>query len=247
MPPPPSVTYLKNENIMCYSAFPKPFFDEAKERVSKGDVQTAKIAGKAGGWDDALIQGGSMYMMRCGQKPAGSGFLVLDIDVHGTEMAEKEFFRLHTALRDTTGCIIRTPSGGLHYYYRIPEGMDWGVERKCESITIGGTEYDTSRAGEGRLDILSTGIGVILPGSTYTFDKKDYVYEYFKGTSLADASPVPAYLIQTFNNRPGMTLKAKRTLKSVPPPAGKTAPTPPTPPGGLGGLGGVFAALFGTA
>lgn len=228
----PSVTlFLKEADTLCYTAYPSPFFDESKKRVSKGGVRTEKIAKLPGTWDDSVMRDDApCYMMRCGAKPEGSGFLVLDVDVHGSEKAEVEFMKLHNFLVNTTGCVVRTPSGGLHYYYKIPEGMNWGVERKCESIMCRGTEYDTTRLGEGRLDILATGIGVLLPGSTYRYNNRDYVYEYFKGQSLADAWPVPECLIKTFNEREKMKTKSFRLKAKV------TTPSPPTPPVGLGAV-----------
>jgi hypothetical protein len=224
----PTLEYLKTHDILGYSATFKPFYDEGKQRVNKGLHSTIPIAKLDGSWrPDTIKSNMPGLMMRCGAKPHGSGFLVLDIDIHGGEVAEKEFMLLHKTLEPVTGCIVRTGSGGLHYYYRMPEGMDWDVERKVDSIDIGGITYNTSKNDEGRLDILGTGIGVFLPGTTYTHDGTIYDYKFIKGSSLADAKPPPAYLASALDAR-----KKKPAAK-----AKKTPPTAPTPPGGLGALG----------
>lgn len=53
-----------------------------------------------------------------------AGFFVLDIDVHKAELKQSiEFFEKFFGVDLSKTLYVKTPSGGLHYYLRIPEGF----------------------------------------------------------------------------------------------------------------------------
>ena len=223
---PPIVRFCEDNNILCYSASCSPFFDENKNRISKGNLSTVPIKTRPGGWDTSAIRTtDSCYMFRCGAKPSGSGYLVIDLDINGDEQVEIVFYDFYERIWADCSCIVRTASGGQHLYYRIPEGMNWTKELNIDDITIGGVSYDT----HGKLDIIATGGGVLLPGSSFQFQKKKHEYSFLKGESIADAGLLPSYLVSAFNERRIMAQLPKK-IAPPPPNAGKIPPSPPSPP-----------------
>jgi hypothetical protein len=217
--------YFQEQNTLIYSGALKPFFNEAKNRIDKGGAPTESIKGHDGTYDSTKINPKhSAWLTRCGAKPNGSGFVVIDIDIKGGQTVEKDFAQLHCFLAGKCQCIVRTGSGGYHYYYRMPEGVDWQVERNIDSLsfdTMGGTQtFDCKN----QVDLLAGGIGVYLPGTSFTHDGQTYEYTYVKG-SLAEAGPVPDNIAQHFASREGMVPAKKRVVKT----AKKTAPGATTP------------------
>jgi len=235
------VQFCRDNNILAYSAaFPKPFFDEGKNRVSKGNPFTVKHKHLPGTWDDSSIRPEhTALMFRTGAvtaTPRGSGFLVMDFDVKGGDNVMDVFGDLIEKLREHEPLMVRTGSGGAHLYYRIPPGLTWTKELNLDSITLDGVTYDT----KGQLDILAGGGSVFLPGSYYTYEGQRFAYTAMEGTSLADAPLLPEYLIQAFNSRATMTgnpPSRKSTDASITAVLAlatprETAPTAPTPPVG---------------
>lgn len=199
---PPILDYLKANNILAYSASCKPFYDESKERVSKGELYSMKQKHLPGAWDESAInKQHNLMMFRCGAKPNGSGFIVMDFDVRGDEDVMDKNKALMEALQKYHPYVAYTGSGGVHLYFKVPDGLNWTKELNLDSITIDGVTYDT----HGQLDIIASGGGVILPGSTYTFKGETYTYEGHPDESLADADVLPQALIDCFNSRTIMT------------------------------------------
>ena len=121
MPPPsirklPIVGWLKENDILCYSAEMSGGFDKGKERVCKGEMRTMPIKGRKGGWEaDAIDDEHNGVMMRLGARPEASGFLAVDIDTRGDETAESVCPTLWKQLYPLCEYVVRTGSGGACY------------------------------------------------------------------------------------------------------------------------------------
>lgn len=239
-----SQDFCKASNILCYSAKLTPCFDKKKNRVSKGDVFTTPQKHLSGVYDDsAITPGHNGLMFRCGSRPQASGFIALDIDVNGSEKAEDLFPELLERLTTECGLIVRTASGGLHLYWRLPEGVkynkvlkmkmflgfitavgkdgsvpkwpeDFGDEYEYQDLKDGHESYRFLKDAEGRLDILSGGSGIFLPGTHYTFEGKTYEYTPIKGTGLADATLLPDFIAEEFADIPDMKPPEQRVKLS---------------------------------
>jgi len=194
----PSVIYCQQNNLLCYSAHAHPFFDDKKGRVSKGKefvkgddgFRTVPVKGLVGWSPDAIKKndkGYTMVMMKTGSE---SGKIVIDLDIVGGKSAEDTFgWDLLTKLTDECGYVVKTGSGGYHYYFDIPDGKKW--KRKMNVETFAG--FDT----KGQLDILADGGGVILEGSHYTFQNIKYEYiQQMVGNTLDDITEMPDWLVE---------------------------------------------------
>lgn len=233
----PVAVWLKQEDTLCYSAYLKGGFDKEKGRITKGDMMTSPIKGRKGGWEDnAFDAQHNAVMMRCGPKPAASGFIAVDIDTRHDETGETVCPTLWNQLEPLCRCIVRTPSNGVHMYWRLPAGKSWTKELNFKQMVLGGVEHDT----KGQVDILADGGGIILPGSTFKHQGVEYEYEYMKGC-LADADEVPQILADFFNTRPIMTgtpappsekrvITLKKPASAAPLETAPSAPTAPAPP-----------------
>ena len=152
----PSVIFCQQNNLLCYSAHASPFFDEKKGRVSKGKefakgedgFRTVPVKGLVGWSPDAIKKndkGYTMFMMKTGSE---SGKIVIDLDINGGKSAEQTFGKdLLLKLSEDCGYVVKTGSGGYHYYFDIPEGKKWkGEERRGER---GESRPGQARRGEG--------------------------------------------------------------------------------------------------
>ena len=224
---PPIVSVCESNDILCYSAKFKPYFNAEKGRVDKGFAGTKPHKACGGGWDIKMlgdeVDGYTGYMMRTGLRPSGSGYIVIDLDIKGGEKVSERYRDFLEALNDGVPVPVATPSGGLHLYYKLPEGCKWTKELNIQDIEIDGVTYNCG----GGLDILSEGGGILLPGSHYSFkgDKKEYQYVY-EGVDITSAGELPQKLIDCFNKRECMTGAKKITLAN----ALETAPSATIPP-----------------
>ena len=228
----PVVCYLEDNDILCYGATMIPCFDKEKGRISKGQLETIPIKERSGRWEkDTVPKGRNGIMMRLGARCPGdaqmnSGFLAVDIDTRNDETAETAVPSLWAALEPLCSCIVRTPSGGAHMYWRVPEGKRWKKALNLESITLDGVSHDT----KGRVDVISGGGGILLPGSWFNYQGVRYEYEFMKGTSLADATLVPLPLIDFFDTNDIMCERKRIKLKRPAPSAQQPAAPLQTPP-----------------
>ena len=102
-----------------------------------------------------------------------SGFLVVDVDVHGVESGFTAFDRARSAgLVDAWGWLTRTPSGGLHAYFPAVRG----VEQRCWQVPAA------------HIDFRGDGGYVIAPPSRITIDGKSRRYELI---AVAQHKPRP--------------------------------------------------------
>jgi hypothetical protein len=76
------------------------------------------------------------------------------------------------------------------------------------------------------MDIIASGGGILLPGSSYSYKGTKYEYKYIEGT-MDDAGLLPSYLVDAFNKRPIMVGDKKKPAAAAPP---KIPPIPTTPP-----------------
>jgi hypothetical protein len=112
--------------------------------------------------------------------PGSAGLLVVDIDVKGEvdghdalDILERE----HGKLPDTRTAL--TPSGGVHYYYRVPEGETFG----------------NRRVGEGGIDIRADKGYVIAPPSSICG-------KWYRWTNSIKAAPLPDDWVELLRERP---------------------------------------------
>jgi P4 family phage/plasmid primase-like protien len=231
MPPPsirklPIVGWLKENDILCYSAEMSGGFDKGKERVCKGEMRTVAIKGRKGGWEaDAIDDEHNGVMMRLGARPEASGFLAVDIDTRGDETAESVCPTLWKQLYPLCEYVVRTGSGGAHLFWRLPAGKAWKKELNFDEMVIDGITHKT----KGQVDVLAGGGGILLAGSSYRHKGLDYKYVLEKGTSLDDVTEVPPILAAFFESR--SIMRGEGSEKPPPRPAPlESPPTAPIPP-----------------
>ena len=236
MPPPPptylpslpAANYLEDNNILCYSARLEGKWDDGKGRVKKDISRVTPTKEHPGTWDETCIrEGDNAIMMRMGAKVEGdklmnSGFIAVDLDVRGGEVAEDAFPELWALLEPLCECVVRTPSGGAHLYWKVPAGKSWTKELNIKQMVIDGQEFNC----DGRVDVLANGTPIFLPGSEYIYKKEEFKYAYEKG-KLEDATILPAILIDAFDARDKMCGRKGNPPRSAEPP-----PRPPAVPAG---------------
>ena len=199
----PSVMWCEKNDLVCYSAFPKPYFDEEKQRVSKGKDE--RVDGKQVGFRTMPNKeyktfskntfakpeaGWTMVMTRTGSE---TGLFVIDVDVKGSgEEAENpaDILGEETVKRLEEDChyAVKTGSGGGHFYFRLPEGRSWVKHMNCE--TFMGVDV------KGQVDMLCDGHGIILAGSHYTFQGNTYTYEAVGESTPDDITEMPDWLVE---------------------------------------------------
>lgn len=142
------------------------------QNAATADAATAK------GWFDNLVLDGVEYppchtaalVLTGAPLPGGGYLLVLDVDVKAGKDGRVSLFQ-HTCIEGDLpdGPVVRTPSGGLHYYFRA-------FKRYRQSI---------GKLGVG-LDIKCAGGYVVAPGA----QKPSGVYRWEVGKS-PDQEPIP--------------------------------------------------------
>jgi len=204
----PAVVYLQQNNILCYSAHADPIFDEGKGRVVKGlkrlegqkfPTGFSTVAGVSGvkGWNDKYInKEDPQWTLAMCQVGRDSGFIIIDLDINGEETVEETFPKeMLDRLHESCMYVVESGSKGLHFYYRMPEeGTLWTIKKNAMEFA----GYDV----KGQLDVLANGIGVILPGSYYKFQKHTYLYKVLSKkedgseSTLDDVGEMPDWLIE---------------------------------------------------
>jgi len=166
-----TVLWCESENKCCYSAFPVPYYDDGKGRVSKGEAGKFKTMPNKGITtyqpDKTINPDWTMVMTRCGKE---TGLFIVDIDVKGGETPiDIVGEELLTRLFNDCSYKVRTGSGGLHAYFKLPEGKSWVKKMNCEEFM--GVDV------KGQVDMLCDGHGVILAGSYYKYKGETYSYD----------------------------------------------------------------------
>lgn len=202
-----SVMWCEKNDLVCYSAYAKPYWDDAKGRVSKGKEERDAEGKMIGfrtmpnktykGWGGKALfadpsKGWTMMMTRTGGE---TRLFVIDIDIRGSgdeaqtpaDVVGEEVFERLTA---DCGFGVKTGSGGAHLYYRIPEGYTpWVKKMNLETF------FDVDV--KGQVDILCDGHGIILPGSYYKYQGNTFTYEPADpATTMDDIRDMPDWLIE---------------------------------------------------
>lgn len=125
-----------------------------------------------GEWDYLRLSGyltsqpGAGIGVVCGER--SGGLLVIDVDVHGTDgvASLRDFIARRGALPDTA--MVHTPSGGLHLWYKVPDGTE--VPRNMVSPSLG-------------MDVRGEGGYVAAPPT----ELPNGAYRFAEGRSLGEA------------------------------------------------------------
>lgn len=172
--------FCKVQNIPITSIATSPSFSNEKRRVIKGTGATHK------NWNETDFNPNFINKLSFGsEKPSAwminirkAGFFVIDIDVMGESSAEEVMvFEAYTMLFDLSKYIVKTGSGGIHFYFKIPEGIDSNNLKSQINIDSLKCWLQDKNAS---IDILTDKI--IIEGSSYKFEEKDYIYENLKGS-----------------------------------------------------------------
>jgi hypothetical protein len=121
------------------------------------------------------------------------GLLVVDVDVKSG--GDDAYAKLDMLEGFSDTLVARTPSGGRHVYYRLPEGHP-------------GVPNSVGQLGSG-LDIRSTSGYVVAPGSTT--EAGEYVWD-----RQADIQPAPEWLVQRCGTFMGRERAEKLNIMDVP-------------------------------
>lgn len=177
--------FCKNNNVPMTAVKCNPHYDEKKGRVTKGngichsgwkekgrfEVKNTKTTP---GTDDKA----TMWMMSL----KTAKMYVIDIDVIGNKKAvdimKPEYY---SKLYDCSKYVIETGSGGLHFYFKVPEtSLKLTLKTKVEDCNDWFIEGES-----GSVDFIFDAI--ITEGSTYTYNNKQYKYINIKqGSSIED-------------------------------------------------------------
>lgn len=178
-------SYCKTYNVPITAVKCSPNFDEKKGRVSKGNALCHT------GWKDKSHYNAdhatitpftdntpaTMWMIYL--EPLR--FFVIDIDVKGNKKA-KDVLKpeQYDNFYNSSSYVVETGSGGLHFYYKLPEDFK-GKQRDFVGIL-----NDFFKEGEtGGVDIIMK--AVITEKSAYSHEGKRYSYTALKG-SIQDVS-----------------------------------------------------------
>lgn len=185
------IDYAKKNNIAMSAVQCYPTFSEKKGRVTKG--QTIPHVG----WnkDDDDDESGKLKkrFMKSKVDKTNKGdvakcwviqlrqskMYVIDVDTLNGKKAEDVLFKeAYDALYEKCQYIVRTGSGGLHFYFKIGDEHETvNFKTKTKSAHFSQCLEDVDN---GDIDILFDSI--ITEGSSYTLDNKHYNYECIKGS-----------------------------------------------------------------
>jgi hypothetical protein len=119
--------------------------------------------------------------------PGGSGLLVLDVDVKKGAGGLESLASLEAQHGPLPACpVVETPSGGLHYYFRVPAGRTF--DNKTGSLPKG-------------IDVRSASGYVVAPPSWSVAEKKAYRWREGAGLDLGFPE-MPAWLVDALTPKP---------------------------------------------
>lgn len=198
--------FCRSNNIQLTAVRLSPHYDEKKGRISKGGAVSYPKWKDKGRYEDKHVrftpltkeerendevakpaQAWLMYIKK-------AGLFVIDFDVHHPSPS----FRIEDAINgwdeffERASYVVRTGSGGIHVYMKIPE-LDDGDQVKnitnCEAMreALIHPDYHDKVS----IDIIVDCI--IVEGSRYYHDGVEYAYKAMKGT-IDNVQPIPAIL-----------------------------------------------------
>lgn len=172
--------YCKSNNIPLTSVVCTPQYDDKKGRITKGSTICNVGWNKKSRYNEKHVTETpssadiipTMWMMNL----ESARMFVIDIDVKDGKKARDvmnpESYNNHY---NSSDYIIETGSGGLHFYYKLPEDFK-GIPKNFTKIP---TNY--FKEGEkGDVDIIMKAI--ITEGSTYSYEDQSYSYTAIKGS-----------------------------------------------------------------
>lgn len=172
--------FAKKNNIPLTAVKCNPHFDDAKNRVAKGDAiphagwktKGRFEPGKANKTND----GGFPTMWFLDLKKAG--FFVIDVDVKGDKTAKDVILPgAWEEMMRTCSYVVQTGSSGVHFYFKLPELEEgWKVQQSIKDKRIAILDDETNAD----VDILTEQI--IVEGSSYEFENKIYKYTALQGS-----------------------------------------------------------------
>jgi putative DNA primase/helicase len=186
-------------NISVFPCIPlqkKPAIPEWQKKATKDSVELEKLFREGQEWNVAAP---------CG---SGNGFFVLDLDgKEGLAWAKQhgligEPFRV---LLETW--VQRTPSGGLHFFFAYPEGVE--VRNSAGKLAPG-------------VDVRGEGGYVLLPPSKIDFAKThknasgSEVYTWIRSPRAGNLKPAPQWLLDALNAKSAREVAAKSFEGPIP-------------------------------
>jgi hypothetical protein len=172
--------FVKLNSIPLTAVQCSPYFDDAKNRVAKGNAvphagwktKSRFEPGKA----NKTITGDNPTMWFMDLKKAG--FFVIDVDVKGDKTAKDVILPgAWEELMRTCAYVVQTGSGGAHFYFKLPDLEEgWKVQQSIKDKRIAILDDETNAD----VDILTEQI--IVEGSSYEFQNKLYKYTALQGS-----------------------------------------------------------------
>jgi len=179
------ISYAKQHNIPISGIECNPMYDVKKGRVSKGRAIPHR------GWNDMDVSRKKrFYQTKVDKTITGNvskawylhlrsaGFYVIDVDTKNGKTAEEVLFReAYDVLYNTSNYVVRSGSGGLHFYFKVPSDTDiFSFKTRTKSKHFNNCLEDIEN---GDIDILFD--SVITEGSTYIYENNIYKYFAIKG------------------------------------------------------------------
>jgi hypothetical protein len=180
--------YCKTLNVPLTSIRCTPYYDEKKQRVSKGDA-----IGNTGWKEKGRYEynktittpnedtPATMWMMSLKK----AGMYVIDIDIKGDKKAKDVLNEdIYNGLYNSCNYVIETGSGGLHFYFRLQNDFTGRIKNYTNIDSDKGMFKDGE---DGSVDVIMDAI--ITEGSSYSFDGRTYKYISIKpGDGIKSAS-----------------------------------------------------------
>jgi len=171
--------FAKKHGVPMTAVKCSPHFDDTKNRVAKGQSIPHKEWKKKGRFEvgkvNETITGEFPTMWMLDLKKAG--MYVVDIDVKGGKTAEDVVLpNAWDELMRTCSYVVRSGSGGVHFYFKLPEMQkEWELHQKTK---IAGFEI-LAEPEHADIDLLTEQI--ITEGSQYEYKGQIFKYEGLKG------------------------------------------------------------------
>lgn len=184
------IAHCKQNAIPLTAVRTEPSFDKKKNRVTKGVGKTYPE------WNKKKFEvkktlvtpmdGTPAYMWMMYLRTAN--LFVIDVDVTGTDKVEDVLYEdVYKSLVESSDYVVRTGSGGMHFYYTIPSDIPEGSKLTDKVKVQEFHDLWVKPDCNAEIDILVD--KVIVEGSSYIFDGKTYTYVAIKeGSSISKAS-----------------------------------------------------------
>lgn len=190
MPVDAILNFCKEKDIPITAVSCSPHFDASKGRVKKGNTVPHKDWKKKGRFqqkdfkNDPNGKQSSVWMMDLRK----AGMYVLDLDIEAEDVQWKQVIpqRVWDNLLGDCTYIVQTGSGGVHFYFKYPDGVDSkNLKNKVKVAELNEGWVEQAYQGKAEWDIIFDSI--VVEGSTYTFENNSFSYVPVKpGSSIRD-------------------------------------------------------------